>query len=158
MCLNPLCCSGVVLSSPPCSQQADHISEETGGGRYTHNMSCVPAPSPIQLSATYKVLWTNPHTFDTLTIRSCPLALLNLLDSSESVSRPLVMGYWSISKVSVFRQKIRFSGLVLRLLKKRTMNVPWSRAFRICEMSAPPPSPGRVDILPGGTDINFARF
>lgn len=41
------------------------------------------------------------------------------------------------SKVSVLRQNILFSGLLLPLLKNLTITVPWSKAWRICGISAP---------------------
>ena len=61
-----------------------------------------------------------------------------VLDSSARVCLPLAIGYCKTSNVSVLRQNILFWGLFLR--KNLIITVPWSRAWRICGISAPSPS------------------
>ena len=83
-----------------------------------------------------------------LTMNSCILSLV--LDSSQSVCFPRPMGYCSISKVSVFRQNTRLSGTFL-FLKNFIITVPWSRASRICGISAELPNAMRA-MLSGPAD------
>lgn len=71
-----------------------------------------------------------------------------LLVSSHWVSLPLAIGYCRISKDSILRHKIRFSGLFPFLLKNLIMSVPWSRACSIWGTSTTVFWTGGRDMLP----------